>query len=304
MITSARLRSTYLILLLVFSTLLAACGVAGGSGREVLRIGVGPLLPTPEDTQEAWRPFFAHVAEELDVDFTLVATTDWAGMAVAMDNDQLDLAWMGPFGYVLAENAGGAEALAVALYEDLPTYHAIIVAPNDVRIDRFPEDAEGLTMSFTDAGSTSGWLIPTHWFTEQGIDPRTYFDYSEGATHSANQVAAAEGRVDLATDFDRNRNAMISQGIIDDDDNQIVWESNPLPNDALAVRPGLDQDLKDAIRDVLLSLTREQAVELLPEGYTGFEFADASTYDPIRDAAVELGVLQGALEGVEDPLAQ
>jgi len=46
-------------------------------------------------------------------------------------------------------------------------------------------------MSFADVGSTSGWLIPTNWFKSQGIDPKTYFQYTEGATHAANEIAVA-----------------------------------------------------------------------------------------------------------------
>ena len=62
-----------------------------------LRFGVGPLLPNPEDTKKAYMPVFAHLAKQIGADFDLVATTDWAGMAVAMGSGQLDVAWMGPW---------------------------------------------------------------------------------------------------------------------------------------------------------------------------------------------------------------
>jgi phosphonate transport system substrate-binding protein len=48
-----------------------------------LHFGVGPLLPNPDDTKKAYAPVFAHLAKQLGVDFDLVTTTDWAGMAVA-----------------------------------------------------------------------------------------------------------------------------------------------------------------------------------------------------------------------------
>ena len=40
--------------------------------RRKLRFGVGPLLPNPEDTKKAYTPLFAHLAQQLDVDFDLV----------------------------------------------------------------------------------------------------------------------------------------------------------------------------------------------------------------------------------------
>lgn len=264
-----------------------------GEPLDSLRIGVGPLLATPEDTEAAWDPFFSWLADELDVDYSLQATSDWAGISVALRNDQLDLAWMGPFGFVLAGCDSGAEAIATALYDGEPIYHAIVIGDPDLEIEQWPEDAEGLSISFTDSGSTSGWLIPHHWFAEQGIDPRSYFEYTEGATHAANVTAAANGTIDLATDFDRNLRAMIDEGIVEEGDVQIVWTSDPLPNDAIAVRNGFPEEQAEQIADILAAMTPEQAADVLPEHYTGFVPAEDDTYQPIFDAAVSMDVLDG-----------
>lgn len=51
--------------------------------------------------------FFADLAKELNREYELVAITDWAGISVALANEQVDLAWMGPWGYVLANNDSG-----------------------------------------------------------------------------------------------------------------------------------------------------------------------------------------------------
>ena len=130
-----------------------------------LRFAVGPLLPNPEDTKKAFAPVFAHIAKELGADFELSATTDWAGMAVAMGGGQLDLAWMGPWGYIIANNATGCRAIATAKYDEKPTYQAIIIARPDLKVTKFPDDTKGKSISFADVGSTSGWLIPT--FTQR-----------------------------------------------------------------------------------------------------------------------------------------
>ncbi len=277
---------------------LSACGgdedrssASGAAERKTLRVGIGPLLPTPGETKKAWAPFFSWLSGELGLDYELRATTDWAGISVAMRNDQLDLAWMGPFGYVLANTEGGAKAIATAKYDEKPIYHAIVVSRPGLDIERWPEDGKGRSISFTDTGSTSGWLIPTNWFRERKIDPKTYFKYSEGATHAANEVAVANGRVDLATDFDRNRNAMIESGAIKPEDSKVVWRSEPLPNDAIAVKPGLDPELEARIKRALLELSPEEAAKILPEHYTGFVPGSEKTYTPIRDAAQAVGVL-------------
>lgn len=193
----------------------------------------------------------------------LTVTTDWAGIAVALSTGQVDLAWMGPWGHVLARDRARVAALAIVAYQGKPTYHAIILARPELAIARFPEDAKGLSISFADAGSTSGRLIPHYWFKTQGIDPRTYFKYRDGATHPANDIAVASGQVDLATDYDRNFAAMVAAGRVRPDQARIVWRSEPLPNDALAIRAGLDAALAARLRDAALAIDHAAAARAM-----------------------------------------
>jgi phosphonate transport system substrate-binding protein len=254
-----------------------------------LRFGVGPLQPTPAETKKAFEPFFAELAKKLNREYDLVATTDWAGISVALANEQVDLAWMGPWGYVLANNDSGVTAIATAKYDGKPIYHAIVVCKPGSGIKAWPQDAKGRRVSFADVGSTSGWLIPTAWFRTKGIDPKEYFQYSDGATHAANEIAVASGQVDCATDFDRNRNAMIESGRLDMTTTEIVWQSDPLPNDAIAVRHGFDPALAQRIQHMVVGISEGEAKSLLPNHYTGFVVATHASYKMIEDAGTLVG---------------
>ncbi len=256
-----------------------------------LRFAVGPFQPTAGDTRRAFAPFFAHLAQALGRPHELAVTTDWAGIAVALGSGQSDCAWMGPWGYVLARARAGAEALTTVMYQGRPTYHAIIIGRPDLAITRFPEDARGMSISFADAGSTSGWLIPHHWFMTRGIDPRSFFRYRDGASHAANVISVASGQVDLATDFDRNLAAMIAGGRVREGQVRVVWRSDPLPNDALAVRRDLDPGLRSAIAQAVLAITEADAARIMPPNYTGWVAATAETYAPIEAAGRALGRL-------------
>ena len=253
-----------------------------------LRFGVGPLQPTPTETKKAYEPFFAYLAKQLNREFDLTATTDWAGISVALANKQVDLAWMGPWGYILANNDSGVRAIATAKYDGKPIYHAIVVC-GPGKVKSWPEGAKGKRVSFADVGSTSGWLIPTAWFKAKGIDPKTYFAYSDGATHAANEIAVASGQVDCATDFDRNRNAMMDSGRLEKTATEIVWQSDPLPNDAIAVPKDFDPALAQRIQKLLVEITEAQAKTILPTRYTGFVAADHSSYKMIEDAGIAVG---------------
>jgi phosphonate transport system substrate-binding protein len=271
----------------------AAFRPAMAQARKTMRFAVGPLLPIAEDTKKAFGPIFAHLAKELGVDYELAVTTDWAGMAVAMASGNLDLAWMGPWGYVIANNATDCQAIATVKYDDKPVYHSIVIGRPDLKIAKFPQDAKGMSISFAEVGSTSGWLIPT-WYAKEvwKIDPKTYWKYSEGASHPANEIAVQAGQTDLATDFDRNRNAMISSGRIKAENSKIFWTSDPLPNDAIAVPKGTPKAFSDHVQKILTSITSEQAKTLLPPRYTGFVAATHQSYAMIEKAGVAVGKIK------------
>lgn len=271
---------------------LAAFHRAAAQSRP-LRFGVGPFLPSAEDTRRAFGPLFAHLANALGARYELSVTTDWAGLAVAMGSGNLDVAWMGPWGYVIANNATGCRAVATVKYDGKPTYHAIIVGRPESRVERFPDDTKGRSISFADVGSTSGWLIPT-WYAKEvwRIDPRTFWKYSEGASHPANEIAVQAGQVDLATDYDRNRNAMIASGRIKEDGTTIVWTSDPLPNDAVAVPRSASDAFATHVQAILAAITPAQAQAIMPPRYTGFVAAAHGSYAMIEKAGLAVGKIK------------
>ena len=278
---------------LLLATPALALGSAGRAQGGPIRFAVGPFQPTAGDTRRAYEPFFAHLAAAVGRPYELTVTTDWAGIAVALANNQVDCAWMGPWGYVLAKDRAGAEALAVVKYQGRPFYHAIIIARPELDFPNFPDDARGRSISFADAGSTSGWLVPTHWFRSRNIDPKTFFQYRDGASHPANVTAVANGQVDLATDFDRNLASMVAAGRVRQDQVKVVWRSDPLPNDALAVRRGLDAGIKRTILDTALGIDEAAAARVMPTNYTGWDAATPTSYATIEAAGRALGRIGG-----------
>jgi phosphonate transport system substrate-binding protein len=193
---------------------------------------------------------------------------------------------------VLANAEGGAQAIATVKYDGKPFYHAIVVGRPGLGIKTWPADAKGMSISFADVGSTSGWLIPTWWFKTQGIDPKTFFKYRDGASHPANEIAVVNGQVDLATDYDRNRNSMIEKGSIPRDATEVVWTSDPLPNDPLVVRKGFDPSKTEKIRAALAAIGEAEAETIMPAHYTGWVAATHDSYRIIEEAGIAVGRLK------------
>lgn len=166
------LRRDFLRTIAAGVALVAAPAVARAQAKPVIRVGLGPQQPTQADTKRVWEPIYKAVCDKVGGTLDLQVANDWAGIATALANEQIDVAQMGPWGYVLAKINGGARIINTMLVNGKPTYKAIIVARPGLTIEKFPEDAKGLSMQMLDVGSTSGWLVPTHFMKSRGSIPR------------------------------------------------------------------------------------------------------------------------------------
>ncbi|MFN7753181.1 MAG: phosphate/phosphite/phosphonate ABC transporter substrate-binding protein [Pseudomonadota bacterium] len=262
--------------------------------KPVLRVGLGPQQPTQADTRRVWEPVYRMAADALGMELDLTVANDWAGISVALATQQIDVAQMGPWGYVLARLKGDAQAISMLLIQGRNYYKAIVVGRPGLEIKRFPEDARGMSMQMLDVGSTSGWLVPTHFLRQRGIEPRSFFGrYAEGASAAAAQMATVGGQVDLATGWDTHRNTMIRNGQIKPDSNRIVWESDPLPNEPVVVRRGFDPELARRLQQALSSMPEAKARDMMPWPYTGFVPTSHEPYAVLEKMGREVGVLKG-----------
>lgn len=260
-----------------------------------LKLGVGMFQPDREKNDATYRPLAAYLAQQLQRPVELKTVDSWEGLAKSLANGETDMALMGPWGYVLAHQEAGAQVVATILYEGKPEYFAILVTHPDTGI-RSVADLKGRTFAFGDKGSTSGYLIPMHYFMQQGIQPESYFSKVVYTKHQAIETQVAQGALDAGADYNRNRDAMIAQGLIKASQSKIFWQSEPLPNDAFAVSQpiALDAALVEKIQAALegVSSALQRQPELLPARYTGFVRRGDAFYKPIRDAGLATGNLR------------
>ena len=280
---------------LIALLLLASLPVAA-LADDTLRFGVGLFQPDKEKNDATYRPLADYLAQKLGRKVQLRTVDSWEGLAKSLANGETDIALLGPWGYVLANGNSGAQAVATILYDGKPTYHALIVTRPDSGIDTL-QDLKGKRFGFGDKGSTSGYLIPTHELLKMGIpDAEKYFGKVIYTKHQAIETQVTRGELDAGADYDRNRNAMIEQGLIKAAESRIIWTSAPLPNDAFAVSADLARDralvakLQDALEQLGPALAKND--KLLPAHYSGFVRSNDTLYKSIRDAGLATGKLQ------------
>lgn len=281
------------------AALLAAAGPLRAQSGGPLKLGVGMFQPDREKNDATYRPLAAHLAERLGRPVALRTVDSWEGLAKSLANGETDLALMGPWGYVLANHYSDARVVSTILYQGKPEYFALIVTHPDSGLESIDDllgtKGRGRSFAFGDKGSTSGYLIPFHLFQQRGIDPEKHFARVLYTKHQAIQMQVTAGQLDAGADYNRNRDAMIAQGMISAARSKVIWQSAPLPNDAFAVSAALARDpafvrtLQAALADVGPKLAAQPA--LLPANYTGFVATDNGFYKPIRDAGLATGKL-------------
>ena len=264
-----------------------------------LNFGVGLFQPDREKNDATYRPLAQHLAARLGRPVSLRTVDTWEGLAKSLAASETDIALMGPWGYVLANHFAGAQVVSTILYQGRPEYFAIMITHPDSGLatvaDLLGPKGRGRSFVFGDKGSTSGYLIPLHFFMTQGVDPATHFGRVIHTRHQALQTQVTAGQIDAGADFNRNRTAMIEAGLIKAERSKVIWQSAPLPNDAVAVRAALHQDaafvkrLQAALAEVGPLLATQAA--LLPTHYSGFVERDNAFYKPIRDAGLATGAL-------------
>ncbi|HET6719064.1 MAG TPA: phosphate/phosphite/phosphonate ABC transporter substrate-binding protein [Rhodocyclaceae bacterium] len=289
------LRTLIKLTTLTAAACLFAAAAPSFAAEPPLRLGVGLFQPDKDKNNATYRPLADFLASRLGRPVELRTVDSWEGLAKSLANGETDVALMGPWGYVLANHEAGAQVVATILYDGKPEYFAIMITHPASGINS-PADLKGTTFAFGDKGSTSGYLIPSHYFMTQGIDVDRYFSKLLHTSHQAIEKQVTERVLDAGADYNRNRNAMIEQGLIKAADSKIIWTSPPLPNDAVAVNATLAQDarfvrrLRDALADVGPALKQQPG--LLPAHYTGFVERDNTFYKPIRDAGLATGKLR------------
>ncbi len=288
------------ILLLITLFALGLPSAFAAKTEKPLIFGVGLFQPDKEKNDATYKPLGEYMAKKLGREVTVRTVDSWEGLAKAMGNGEVDIGLLGPWGYVLANNESGAQVVSTILYDGKPEYFAIMVTNPKSGIKSL-KDLKGKTFAFGDKGSTSGYLIPFHYMMKEGINPDEYFSKVLYTKHQAIETQVTKGELDAGADYNRNRNAMIEEGLIKAEDSKIFWESSPLPNDAVAVSPELFKDkkfvtkLQSALENVADELKTNKT--LLPNHYTGFVKKTDSFYKPVRDAGLATGKLTPKAKG-------
>lgn len=163
----------YLMTVVLSLPLIRAEISCGQERPKILRMA---LIPT-EDIEEmvrAFEPSKKYLEKELGMEIEHFKATDYTAVVEAMRSKKIDVAYFGPFSYVLTAKWADTRAIIGGSEGDgkLATYNSIFITHRDSGLktmDDVKEPRNKLTASFVDPASTSGHLIPRGHLESIGI---------------------------------------------------------------------------------------------------------------------------------------
>ncbi|MBA3979881.1 MAG: phosphate ABC transporter substrate-binding protein [Alcanivorax sp.] len=287
------IRIIFIVTIAAILSVFSGISLAEGKNPSRLRVALLPDENASTLIQNA-QPLKAYLEETLGKRIEIIVTTDYSSMIEAMRFGRIEVAYFGPFSYVLAKSrAPGIEPFAVGIEGGSPTYHSVLIAGVDSPV-RTLEDIRGRSFGFGDQASTSSHLAPrAHILSHAGLDGDSDYRPVHLGTHDAVARAVQAGQIPAGALSKAIYDVLVERGTIDADRLVELELTAPIPNYPIVMQGDLNADLKADIRNAFLNMEDEAVLRAFR--VEGFAATDDSAYDILRETASVLNLDLGRM---------
>lgn len=224
------------------------------------------------DLKASYEPLIKLLEKETGSKVEFVQASDYAGVVEGMIADNVDLAFFGPFAYVVAGiNGAKLTPLGAVVGEKggKPGYQSYGVAKADnAAINGLP-DFKGKKVCFVDPGSTSGFLYPTAGLIEAGvIKSGAEADISAAVTpiyagaHDASVLGVNSGDCDAGFAEDSMVDStLIKKGDLKSGDIKTVWKSEMIAGSVFAGNDSLGPEAIEKLTKIFTEKANADVLE-------------------------------------------
>src|SRR5439155_976095 len=111
----------------------------------------------------------AAIEQETGLKYSGDVPTSYAAVVEALCADRVDVGWLSPLAYILANRKCAADMQLISINTSgATTYRGMIIVGADSPA-RGLDDLKGKSFAWVDPGSTSGYLFPRALFEEKGL---------------------------------------------------------------------------------------------------------------------------------------
>ncbi len=244
--------------------------------------------------QERFRPLAEYLTKKTGIKVNMTILSRYGNIIDRFTAEKMDGAFFGSFTGALAIEKLGVEPIARPVNLDgSSTYHGYLFVRKDSGI-RSVEEMKGKKMAFVDKATTAGYIFPVAYLKKSGVkDYRTYFkEFFFTGSHDASIYAVLGKKADIGAakhsiyDRVRKTDARVDKELL------IIAESAKVPSNGLCVRKGIDRELKNKLKNALLSLDKDPEGKQVLEKIGALKFIETTRndYRVVSTMAKEAGI--------------
>ena len=258
------------------------------------------FVPTNNDgsMQAKAEPFAKYLSEKLGKEVNVTLATDYSTIVQAMAAGQIDIGIMPPAAYTQARDMGAAEAVLTSVLgafdpesgeplegETTGAFRAEILVKADSDIKEV-KDLIGKNIATLNPTSASGYIYPIAELKEKDIDLTTEANLTVVNDIPSMITAILNGQQDAGFSFQGTR-YVFSKAFPDNNltkELKVLYLSEgEIPNDAIAVKPDMDKDLREKVKQTFLEMnTSDEGKDIMSLwNHLGYVEADEAVYDKV-----------------------
>ncbi len=297
---------------LVAAVTLAACG-SGGAGTDSAAEDAGyvpekltvQFVPSQaaETLEAKAKPLEQLLSDELGIPVTVSVSTDYNTIVEAMASKQVDVGFLPPNAYVLANEQSNVKVLLQAQRygikqpggestdELVDSYRSMIVVKSGSDIKEL-DDLKGKTIATQDVTSSAGYVWPVAEMKKAGIDINTDVTTVQVKGHDQAVLSVLNGDVDAAFVFEDARNTVKNDYPEIMDEVEPMYFTEPIPNDTISVRSDMSEEWDKKIQDAFIAIGKdEEGKQIISDIYSheGYVVSQDSNFDIVREYAEQVG---------------
>jgi len=271
------------------------------TGDRTLRVAVAAMI-SPKETFAYYRELIDYIGSRLDYRIELIQRKTYGEINELFPKRQIDLAFICTGPYAAGREIYGFEAIATPVVRGEPFYQSYLIVNRDSAYQSL-EDLRGSSFAFTDPDSNTGSLVPNFWLQQIKESANTFFgSITYTFSHDNSILAVAKGLVDAAAvdghkwEYYHGRNPYYTSMT------RVIRKSEQLGSPPLVVSVYLPQDLKERIRELILSMRENPEGGRILDGLMIDRFAmpQEDWYQPVLEMYRRVHAANGDSHASED----
>jgi phosphonate transport system substrate-binding protein len=243
-----------------------------------------------------WAPMGPYLAKCMGIEkVTMRVTNDYSGIIEAMVQGDVQLAWLGPAQYAVANDLmkGDVHPVGMDMSKDGELGYKWVVVVKASSPYKTLADLKGKSMGWPTPTSASGYVLPMHYFRQMGYvsqknEPVHFSKLVQTGSHDNSLVSVVNGTVDAATNWYYSPKAgahirAAGVGTIKLEDIRFIHESPMVPNAPFTTRKSYPAEMKAKMSDCLLNMPKYDAAAWATVGKDIFGGIAPTTHEAYAD---------------------